>query len=1054
MQSPTHEHLKRHEIVRAGAGAGKTYTLTHKVMDIAEQSLALQKRLPRIVVTTFTRKATQELRERLMLLALEEKPHLIDFVNSRSHLVVSTIHGVMDLFLKRYGGIINMDPGYTVIGSGEASKLARQTLRQVILRDDATTSLLEKFPFNRLVSLVRRLDSLLMENPEASPFTLDDFEKIFETHALKVARDLQVVAQKIKEESVSADWLQMADSYLDVAAILKRGDWTTNRSNALAVLEAMKSARRNAKSPPVTDTTANEAQDVRECAKELRASLFDPEAWKVFCEGFQEIDSIGREFSTQFRQAKMRQGLLEISDLELLAMECIRKHPETAESFCREWDYWLIDEYQDTSPFQVELLKRLSGESPNFIVGDPQQSIYLFRGARSEVFGRKESEILEGGGERKLLVVNRRSRPELLLFLNDFFTRLNPPFQPMEAFFKEGESIDSSRLVAKIFRAGTTFRAGATADDQNDKDRDPEQDEMQAIVSHVQSLLEAGEKPEEICVLARTNGTLAEIAIQLGDARIPTHVHAASGFFDRLEIRDALALLKFLVNPHDNFNMIQLLRSPWFKMPDAAMGEITIKRPESVWESLLTQRSMSDEFRAIARLERLLQEAAELGLSSVFKTALIQSGLIDCSHLHDVSGRRESNIWKLITRLEVEERKPGFNPISFISGSVSDLKVEEGNAEGDAVAAVEPARVNLMTVHASKGLEFKHVILPRMQQKPRITTNEEFTYDENSGRWALRMPWGENSDMTGSLAESMWLERFQEQELREHVRVLYVALTRAVETVFMSWTAPAEKNSWAEMVGLDLSPGRHQSKSYSYEVMQEPPPIRPPLYSQADIVQPRALWREPASMNNALGLVEGHVEPQALSVTEIMDRKPGAHFLTTNAQEVSVRLKIAAQGTMVHRLMELLKYPSRERMEKLIQKWFPNQEEKVLEAVGFVRRSENPPLLQIIANGFVEWGFAIVHEGILIEGQVDLWGRTDDGEAWIIDYKTGNSARRKKAFEQMSLYALALRKSGFVKQDEIVRLAAVYPFTQEVFIADAPEVDRWFASQLKSAVID
>src|SRR3712207_2438262 len=125
VSNTTPQRLTVDEIVRAGAGAGKTYTLTHRVMDIADEMLRLEKRFPRVIVTTFTRKATQELRERLMLLALNEKPHLVDFVNSRSHLVVSTIHGIMDLYLKRYGANVCVDPGYTVISGQQATKLTR-----------------------------------------------------------------------------------------------------------------------------------------------------------------------------------------------------------------------------------------------------------------------------------------------------------------------------------------------------------------------------------------------------------------------------------------------------------------------------------------------------------------------------------------------------------------------------------------------------------------------------------------------------------------------------------------------------------------------------------------------------------------------------------------------------------------------------------------------------------------------------------------------------------------------------------------------------------------
>lgn len=1057
MPGASSEFLKihrSHEIVRAGAGAGKTYTLTHRVMDIAEDHLARTSRLPRLIVTTFTRKATQELRERLMLLALNEKPHLIEFVNSRSNLVVSTLHGVMDLYLKRYGGSICIDPGYEIIGSGEAGKIARQTLRQILLTEMGTAAgdLLESFSFNRLVALVHRIGNLLGENPAAEPFRLADFERLFGKRALNLARDLESVAREIKDESVKADWLAMADEYLKLASILKAGDWPVNRDRFIAVVDAMKTARKNAKSPPVTDMTADEAQAVRERAKELRKPLYDPAAWTLFTERYELFQQLGHRFAEEFRATKIREGVLEIDDLELLAMDCIRRHPRTVEAFWKEWDHWLIDEYQDTSPFQVELLRALSGESPCFIVGDPQQSIYLFRGARSEVFGRKEEEILASGGDRRLLTVNRRSRPELLLFLNDVFSRFDPPFQPMEPFLQEGQIVEPGYLVATIFAAREEDVVDAITDADTGADVSADMDsevdgksarEMRAIVVHVQGLLASGARPEEICVLARTNRVLGEVATWLNRYRLPTHVHAASGFYDRREIRDALALLKFLVNPHDGSNLIELLRAPWFRMPDDALVEIARRRPESLWESLLAERSMSDEFQAVARLQRLLENTRIKGISETFKDALVEEGFIDLAHIHDVSGRRESNIWKLLARLQEAESRPGFNPLAFVASTFGELQIEAGNTEGDAVAAVEPDRINLMTIHASKGLEFRHVLLPRMDQRPRLTTNEEFTFDEEAGRWALRVPFGEDRDMIQSLPEALWLERFQRQELEEHARVLYVALTRAVDSVFLSWTGQPQKQAWAGMMGLDLKPGEHKTASYTYRVLEEEPTIAEAPAIESAVATPRSKWREPLPIEpGPLRVREGTRAQKAVSVTRLLERKAGLDFISGTDPHVARRLKVASEGTAMHRLMELLKYPSQDRLGLLVRKWFPGQEDRILAGIEFVRECRKPPLLELIARGAVEWGFSIIEDGALIEGQIDLWGRTDAGEVWIVDYKTGSPEFRRKAFDQMALYALALRKSGQARADEEIRLAAVYPFAREIFTELAPPRER------------
>lgn len=1047
--SATPEFLNMHEIVRAGAGAGKTYALTHKVMDVAEAHLREHSRPPRMIVTTFTRKATQELRERLMRLALEEKPHLADFINSRSMLVVSTIHGVLDLYLKRYGGNIRVDPSYRVASAVEAGKIARQTLRGILFAHPEGGKLLESFSFNRLLSLVRKLDEVLGVRPASRPFDIAAYHELFSEKAQSLAHDLDQAAGAIRAESGKADWLAMADDYVALARMLKAGEWAKTRPAFRERLQALKTARRNAKAPPVSDETADEAERVREKARELLEPLYDPEVWKILVFSCEQVEKVGCAFSSAFRKAKRDEGLLEISDLELLAMECIREHPQTARSFWEEWDHWLIDEYQDTSPFQVEILRHLVGHRPCFIVGDPQQSIYLFRGARSEVFAEKEEEIVKGKGRRELLTVNRRSRPELLLFFNDFFGRMETSFQPMEPFLSGDRKIDPDRVVATIYQAPAIEEpAQSHPDERNVEAGDTagaprNQNEMRAIVRHIQDLLQSGVRPEDVCVLARTNRVLAEVAGWLSRYRIPTHVHVAAGFFDRREVRDALALLKFLVNPHDHFNLIELLRSPWFRVPDTVLAELTIRKPESLWRALVSERSAADEFEAVRRLQRHLDEVQVFGVSETFRRILVHSGFIDFSHAHDVSGRRESNIWKLLSRLQSEECKPGFNPLQFIASCLSDVKFDEGNSEGDAVAAVEPDRVNLMTVHASKGLEFKHVVLPRMEQRPRLTTNEEFTFDERKQKWAVRVPLGADKDMIGSLPEKTWLENFQKQELHEHARVLYVALTRAVESVFLSWSGEPARHSWAGMVRFDLTPGFHSEVSYTYRVLHGEIDPREITSSHEERIVPRAPWGVVTEPPGPFALPADPNAPKSLSVTQMLDRKEGRHFVSASNPDVVRRLTVASRGTAVHRLMELLKYPSAQgRTELLIAKWFSGQEKQVLDGVEFVRSLQTPPLAQIIRNGFVEYGFTMMIEGAVVEGQMDLWGRTDAGEAWIIDYKTGTPENREKAFEQMALYSLALRRSGQLTRDEPLRLAAVYPFAREVFIEDEPTAER------------
>ena len=1017
--------------MRAGAGAGKTYALVEKVTEYARAFKASQGRWPRVVATTFTRKATQELRERLMRKALTDSPDLAEFVNSRSNLVVSTIHGVLDLYLKRHGSVLGVDPGYKVIGDGDASRTARRVLRDLLFADPDCGELLERFNFNRLSELARRLDDLQARSPEARPCGLEDFAAMARLRFERLALDLDEAGARIREETQKPDWLAMADGFHGLAASLRKEPVDPDgRAQVLERSAALRKARWSEKNPPVEGGTNEVCEDVLKRARALGEPLLDPAVWSEFAAEFTKFDRLGQRFSIAFRAAKVARGELEISDLESLAMRCARASPESAGAFAAEWDFWLVDEYQDTAPFQVELLRLLTKGAPTYVVGDPQQSIYLFRGARSEVFAAKENEILEAGGTRGLLARNYRSRPELLEFFNDFFAGFRPPFAKMEANLATADgapdaAFDPSAVVATFYVANEPL---ADADP-----RGPE-DEWLSLVRRAQDLIGAGASPEDVCVLARTNRDLTEAALWLSRYGLPTHVHASSGFYERRETLDALGFLKFLANPHDDSNAVELLRAPWFRVSDDDLAGLTtrLSPPASRWSAILADERAC-RWPAAVTLAGLLERKNKSSLTAVFREGLVELGFIDFSHLHDMSGRRESNVWKLVAQLQQEESLPGFNPLAFVSGRLRDVMTSDGKQDNDAVAALEPDRINLMTIHASKGLQFKHVLLPRMHRPARLTRMEEFTFDEDRRIWSFRVPMGEALENQASLAEKSWLEKFNRHELLEHDRVLYVALTRAKDSVYLSWTSPAPVHSWAAGLRWPLAPGTSRRGSYSFEVLPSIPSLPRP-----SVTAGVAASREPRPPFAAD--VSGAA--RSASVTDLLERAAAKRTGLLSAGGLGLRMRVAQEGVSMHRLMELLQNPSQDQLKRMARKWFPRREAEALAAIERVQAMREPPLLQLIRDGSVEWGFAFRDGKSIVEGQIDLWGRDEGGVLWVVDYKSGSPARKAQAFAQLSLYALALRKGGFLRADERARLAAVYPFSGEAFVEAEPDADR------------
>ncbi|MCB0384050.1 MAG: UvrD-helicase domain-containing protein, partial [Bdellovibrionales bacterium] len=426
-----------HEIVRAGAGAGKTTTLTKTVMETALNFHRVHGCFPRIVVTTFTRKATQELRERLVAGAVGTDRHdFLDYVSSRSSLHISTIHGVLSLFLRRYGHLLDMDSGFKVLSEADGFRLAKSVFRKQLLEESAASDLVEIWSINELVGMLRSFHETMLQYPEARAVQVSDCPSLFRALVYPILLSLRETVSMAREQTDNPKWQEYLTGLERLFVAIERvetgAQWTAIET-ALSAL-GRKPNFSSKKSPAAFSPELKERldDDYKILKSWLEKDGVGAHFWEESSSLAAQFQTVAEVFHDRFTQHKRQSGQLEMADLELLARDSLRRFPQVGEAFSQEWDYWLIDEFQDTSPLQVELLDLLIDERKAFVVGDPQQSIYLFRGARSEVFQERWHSIGAKGGDQREKVVNYRSEPSLLLFFNDVFRGLGSQFKPME----------------------------------------------------------------------------------------------------------------------------------------------------------------------------------------------------------------------------------------------------------------------------------------------------------------------------------------------------------------------------------------------------------------------------------------------------------------------------------------------------------------------------------------------------------------------------------------------------------------------------------------------
>ena len=727
----------KQELTTASAGAGKTTALIKTLMSFISDYYEEKKIFPRIVVSTFTRKATRELKERMLIEAINRKDKtIIEYISYSPHLHISTLHGIFSRFIQTHGYKIGLSPGVKIVNEFESDELIISILKDIILKQN-NTFLLNHYSFEEIINIIKQ----------------------YILHKQNTYKSAPINKQQIKEALTKTE-----------KEILTKNQTKKNQ-------EAL------------SDLKNEEAQ------------------LDTFYSLSTELQNIGDKVMEIQKRKKRELGQITVNDLEVMTMEILEKEKDLLDLKENRWDFWFLDEYQDTSSLQKKILDQLSYNSSIFIVGDPQQSIYYFRGADPSVFIEKEQEFKKNiDSQIKYLKNNYRSCPELIAFFNDFFP--SEKFNKMETL---NNNYDKEKIVASfILSPHITVNK--------------EETEQCEIEKKIKSLLQEGVKPSEIVILSRQNKSLQKTAQHLKNKQIPIHLHSTGSFKQRREVIDALFLLRFLLNPHDDENLIGLLRTPYCRIPDQTLAFVTKEKKQhstkSLWDFCLYR--LYKEY-PIQKLKHHLENIKYNGALYSFQNALISLGFFDLSYYQDPMGIREANLWKLIYSLKEYQSTGLGNLFSFIDYMLSENLKTETDQIGpsqNAVSSIESSGVQLMTIHSSKGLEFKHVILINVGAPFSHTAGFPYFAYQKTGDWTLAVK-SETEDKR--IKNSFHKQIIKEEEnitIQEFDRLLYVALTRAKETITIISTGKPGKNSWLKRFPFftHLKAGYHTKQHYSYNV--------------------------------------------------------------------------------------------------------------------------------------------------------------------------------------------------------------------------------------------
>ena len=558
-------------------------------------------------------------------------------------------------------------------------------------------------------------------------------------------------------------------------------------------------------------STEEELLEPMKRAKCLPPAKYPPEQWAVAKALFRVLQRALVELQLVFAE----RGECDFTELGLLARTALGRDAhgdDLAAALGMRLQHLLVDEMQDTSTSQYRLVELLTagwdGRSQTlFLVGDPKQSIYLFRQARVERFVRTMR--TEQVGELRVgvlrLTANFRSQARLVEQGNGDFARLFPagkvPLHPEDVPFVAAEPVRAA-TPAEGRAWHTTVLAPVEKSQAKAAARVKQARENASTIRQIaqswraRPLPEGRTKPWTMAVLVRSRTHLAEIVTALKEAAVPFRAVEIEALGERQEVLDLFALTRALLHPADRVAWLAVLRAPWCGLTLADLhllaGADDDRWAEVTVEELMERRGELLSPDGAQRLERVwtvMRAAAglrgRLTLSQWVERAW--RSLAGDAWLGEEERANAERYLRLLDELEGD----GFS-LAMLEARLKTLYAE---------AAVTPGAVDLMTVHGAKGLEWDVVVVPALERRGQTTRGRLLTWMEldsvnTEAAHVVLAPIlgkGEASRELNAWVNSMVASR----EAAERKRLLYVACTRAREELHL-FAAP-EANAKGEV---------------------------------------------------------------------------------------------------------------------------------------------------------------------------------------------------------------------------------------------------------------
>ena len=508
-------------------------------------------------------------------------------------------------------------------------------------------------------------------------------------------------------------------------------------------------------------------------------------------------------FKEIYTRDKRTRSLLDYADLEHLAAKLLLDEAgeptALARALSERYREVMVDEYQDVSPVQDAIFRAVSDNGRRlFLVGDVKQSIYRFRLADPGIFNEKYRAFAHADpalARRILLRENFRSRGEILNAANAVFSlcmsrALGDVSYDADAAlvrgadYYEGSVPKPSLLLLRLPEGDAPDRAACEAAFVARRIRD-------LVASGVTVTTASGVRPVEygdIAILLRSANTVGGVYRRaLLEAGVPVGKAQGSGYFSSLEITAAVSMLTIMDNPHKDIPLIAVLRSPAFGFtPDELTAVRAAVRDGDLFTALEAAAETMEKARAfLERLSALREAASDLSAAEIVWAVLESLDLLALYSAMDDGRQRRENLLALVELAESFERSGyrGLHRFVLWLNSLAE-RGQEPAPGGDASA------VQILSIHKSKGLEFPVVFVCDTARRFNLSERQETVLVHPQLGLGPRVVDTERRVRYPSLARMAIAKRLEREDLSEEMRLLYVAMTRAKERLFLTAAFP------------------------------------------------------------------------------------------------------------------------------------------------------------------------------------------------------------------------------------------------------------------------